>query len=295
MEDQKIGEKFIKSNEYKPRLISRFFLFLCYNISMTIFHSIILGIVEGLTEFLPVSSTGHLILAGKFLRLPDANFEKSFEIIIQLGAILSVVVLYWRVFLRDIATLKKIAVAFLPTAVIGLALYKIIKQMMGSEWVVVWALFIGGVILIVFETIYKKNPPADGAKMVLIGNILDISYKNSFLIGLFQSIAIIPGVSRSGATIVGGLSLGIKRETIVEFSFLLAVPTMCAATGLDLLKNWQSFSVDQFGTLSVGFITSFVVALVCIKLFLGFVRKYDFTIFGIYRIVVAILVAFLLL
>jgi undecaprenyl-diphosphatase len=182
----------------------------------------------------------------------------------------------------------------LPTAVIGLALYKIIKQMMGSEWVVVWALFIGGIVLIVFEMLYKKNPPTGGTQTGLIENISQISYKNAFLIGLFQSVAVIPGVSRSGATIVGGLSLGIKRETIVEFSFLLAVPTMCAATGFDLLKNWSSFSADQFGILSVGFITSFVVALACIKLFLGFVRKYNFTAFGIYRIVVAILVAFLL-
>ncbi|MCK9351479.1 MAG: undecaprenyl-diphosphate phosphatase [Candidatus Paceibacterota bacterium] len=256
---------------------------------MTIFHAIILGIVEGLTEFLPVSSTGHLILAGKFLGLPGGNFEKSFDIIIQLGAILSVVVLYWRVFLRDIPALKKICVAFLPTAVIGLALYKFIKQLMGSEWVIVWALFLGGVILIVFEHLYKKKP-----KMELVENISQISYKNAFLIGLFQAISVIPGVSRSGATIVGGLSLGIKRETIVEFSFLLAVPTMCAATGLDLVKNWRSFSADDAGILAAGFVTSFIVALVCIKLFLGFVRKYDFTSFGIYRIVVAIIAAFLL-
>lgn len=272
------------------KMVRGFFFFCAILFVMTIFHALILGIVEGLTEFLPVSSTGHLILASKFLGLPDANFEKSFEIIIQLGAILSVVVLYWRVFLRDFEALKRIAVAFLPTAIIGLALYKFIKQMMGSEWVVVWALFIGGVVLIVFEKFYKNKPQAN-----LIENISHISYKNAFLIGIFQSIAVIPGVSRSGATIVGGLSLGIKRETIVEFSFLLAVPTMCAATGLDLLKNWQSFSNDQFGILSVGFITSFVVALVCIKLFLGFVRKYDFTSFGIYRIVVAIFVALFLL
>ena len=256
---------------------------------MTIFHALILGIVEGVTEFLPISSTGHLILAGKLLGLPEANFEKSFDIIIQLGAIISVVVLYWRVFLRDREALKKICVAFLPTAVIGLALYKFIKEMLGSPWIVVWALFIGGIILIVFEWWYKKKP-----QTALIGNISEISYKNAFFIGLFQSIAVIPGVSRSGATIVGGLSLGIKRETIVEFSFLLAVPTMCAATGLDLLKNLHAFSSDQFGLLSVGFITSFVVALTCIKLFLGFVRKYDFTAFGVYRIVVAILATFLL-
>ena len=256
---------------------------------MTIFHALILGIVEGITEFLPISSTGHLILAGKFLGVPDVNFEKSFDIIIQLGAILSVVVLYWRVFLRDFESLKKIAVAFLPTAIIGLALYKVIKQLMGSDWVVVWALFLGGIILIGFEQWYKKKPQTN-----LIGNISEISYRNAFLIGLYQSIAVIPGVSRSGATIIGGLSLGIKRETIVEFSFLLAVPTMCAATGLDILKNYHSFSVNQFGVLSVGFITSFVVALACIKLFIGFVRKYDFTSFGIYRILIAILAACLL-
>jgi undecaprenyl-diphosphatase len=221
-----------------------------------------LGIVEGLTEFLPVSSTGHLILAGKFLGLPSGNFEKSFDIIIQLGAILSVVVLYWRVFLCDFKSFKKIAVAFLPTAIIGLALYKIIKQMLGSEWVVVWALFLGGIILIIFERWYKKKPQEG-----LIGKISEVSYRNAFFIGLFQSVAIIPGVSRSGATIVGGLSLGIKRETIVEFSFLLAVPTMCAATGLDILKNWQSFSIGDTGILAVGFVSSFLVALACIILF----------------------------
>lgn len=249
---------------------------------MTTLSALLLGIVEGVTEFLPVSSTGHLILASHLLLLPQDNFGKSFEIIIQLGAILSVVALYWKSFL-NIEILKRLVVAFVPTGIIGLALYKVVKTyLLGNEAVVLWALLLGGIILIAFELWHKEQKGGPEP-------VESVSYKNSFLIGLFQALSIIPGTSRSAATIVGGLALGLKRQTIVEFSFLLAVPTMLAATGLDLVKNAASFSADQAFVLGIGFIVSFVVALFSIKFFLGYIRKHSFVPFGIYRIAVALL------
>lgn len=255
---------------------------------MTEFHSLILGVVEGITEFLPISSTGHLILASELLNIPQTDFQKSFEIIIQLGAITSVVVLYWKS-LFNIEIIKKLIVAFIPTGVIGLALYNIVKMyLLGNYQVVLWSLFLGGIALIVFELFHREPPDAEG-------DVAAVSYKQSFLIGIFQSIAIIPGVSRSAATIVGGLLLGIKRTTIVEFSFLLAVPTMLAATGLDLFKNAGAFSMDQFGILAIGFITSFVVAIISIKFLLSFIQKHNFILFGIYRIGIALVFWLLIL
>ncbi len=249
---------------------------------MDLLGAFILGVIEGVSEFLPISSTGHLILATDFLGIEQSEFVKSFEIIIQFGAILSVVVLYWKSFLK-IEILKRLIIAFIPTGIIGLALYGVIKTyLLGSEQVVLWALFIGGAVLIIFELLYKEPQNLEP-------NTEAITYKQSFFVGLFQSVAIIPGVSRSAATIVGGLLLGLNRQTIVEFSFLLAVPTMLAATGLDVVKNASTFSFDQFGVLAVGFVTSFVVALLSIKFLLGFVRKHTFIPFGIYRIALAVL------
>lgn len=249
---------------------------------MDILYALILGIVEGVTEFLPVSSTGHLILASKLFNIPSTNFQKSFEIIIQFGAILSVVALYWNILWR-IETIKKLAVAFIPTGIIGLLLYNTVKTyLLGNEYVVLWALFVGGIALVVFELWHKE--PEDAAS-----GIAGISYKKAALIGLFQAIAIIPGMSRSASTIIGGLLLGIKRTTIVEFSFLLAVPTMLAASGLDLVKNASAFSADQFGILVTGFIASFIVALLSIKFLLSYIRKHNFIAFGAYRIIVAVL------
>jgi len=253
---------------------------------MTLLQSIILGIVEGITEFLPISSTGHLILASRLLGLSQTDFQKSFEIAIQLGAIGSVIMLYWRQFL-EFAVVGRLIAAFIPTGLIGFALYHVVKTyLFGSDTVVLWALGLGGVALIVFELLHKESDDA-------VADVTAIPYSKAVLIGLFQSLSIVPGVSRAGATIVGGLILGLSRTTIVEFSFLLAVPTMLAATGYDLLKNASSFEAQQLGVLAAGFIASFVVALLSIKFLLAFVRTHTFIPFGIYRIAVALAFAFL--
>jgi undecaprenyl-diphosphatase len=249
---------------------------------MTLLAALILGVVEGISEFLPISSTGHLILASRLLQLPSTAFVKSFEISIQSGAILAVVVLYWRQFL-DIEVVKKLVVGFIPTGIIGLALYSVVKKyLLGNETVVLASLALGGVVLIAFE--YWHTEQADA-----VADIHKITYRQAFGIGLFQSFAIIPGISRSASTILGGLLLGLRRTTIVEFSFLLAVPTMGSATALDLYKNYSTFSASDTAALAVGFFAAFTVALVVIRLFLQYVRTRTFIPFGIYRIIVAIL------
>jgi len=245
---------------------------------MTDLQAIILGIIEGLTEFLPVSSTAHLILSADAMHLTGSEFLKSFEIIIQLGAILSVVVLYWRRFLNW-EVLKKLVVAFIPTGIIGLTVYKAIKVMLGSVTVVLITLIVGGIALILFEH-FKEHAEDDP-------DFREITYRRAFLVGLFQAIAVVPGVSRSAATIVGGSLIGINKRTIVEFSFLLAVPTMAAASGLELLKGYSSLA-GHFATLAIGFVVSFVTAIIAIKSFLAFVKKRDFKAFGWYRIAVAL-------
>lgn len=242
-----------------------------------------MGAVEGITEFLPVSSTGHLVLTSKILHLAETDFLKSFEISIQLGAILAVVILYWRSFFAKPEVLKKIIIAFIPTAGVGLIFYKVVKQfLLGSEQVVLWSLLLGGIFLIIFELLHHERGDA-------IDEIEKITWKQAVTIGFFQSAAIIPGVSRAAATIVGGLMLGLKRKTIVEFSFLLAVPTMAAATGLDLIKSGGRFSAGEFLILAAGFTASFFVALGAVKAFIGFIKKFSFVPFGIYRVVLAIL------
>src|SRR3989338_3928682 len=257
---------------------------------MTAIQALILGIVEGVTEFLPISSTGHLILTSKLLGIADSDFLKSFEIAIQFGAILAVVVLYWKKLWKNKETWKKVLVAFLPTAVIGFLLYKVLKNyLLSSSTIVLWSLFLGGVILIIFEVWYKKvksTPKINGR--TFLGNS-EISYKKSFLIGVWQALAIIPWVSRSGATIVGGLAMGISREAIVEFSFLLAIPTMAAATGYDLLKNGASFSGNQIYVLILGFMVSFVVAMAAVTWFINYIKNHSFIWFVVYRIIVALL------
>ena len=255
---------------------------------MNFLDAIILGAIEGITEFLPISSTGHLILASHLLQLPDSSFLTSFEIAIQLGAICAVLLLYWKSFL-NIEILKRILAGFIPTAIVGLLLYSFIKQhLLGNELVVVVALALGGSALIIFEFLHKERPDAPEG-------LETITYRQAFLVGLAQSVAVVPGVSRSAATILGGLMLGIRRTTIVEFSFLLAVPTMGAAVLLDVLKSYQSFTTDGLGYIAVGFGTAFVIALVAVRFLLKFVKASTFIPFGIYRIIIATLFFFLIL
>jgi len=248
------------------------------------FNSLILAIVEGISEFLPISSTGHLILASEFLKIEQTNFVKSFEIIIQLGAILAIVFLYWKTLIANKDVWKKILTAFIPTAMIGFAFYSVVKNyLLGNAFVTLISLFIGGIILIILELIYKE-------KGHHVEKIEAISFKKAFLIGIFQSISIIPGVSRAAATIIGALFLGAKRKTAVEFSFLLAIPTMLSATALDVYKgSFFSFSNQEYISLTIGFLGSFIVAIFAVKFLLKFIKNHTFIPFGVYRIILAIL------
>lgn len=256
---------------------------------MDLIHAVLFGVVEGITEFLPISSTGHLILLGKALELPETGFLKSFEVTIQLGAILAVLTLYSKRLFKDRRILKRVLVAFIPTGVIGFALYRTIKTfLIGNTEVVLWTLVLGGIALILFElNLRRRGENAAPAAF--------ITYRQALLIGLGQSLSVIPGVSRAAATIVSGLALGLSRETIVEFSFLLAIPTMAAATGYDLLKSASMFSADQFGTLAVGFAAAFVTAILTIRFLLRFVKTHTFIPFGVYRILIAVAFWFLVI
>lgn len=257
---------------------------------MTILHGLILGVIEGLTEFLPISSTAHLIIAGQWLHIPQTEFLKSFEISIQLGAILSVVILYWKRVWNNLGIIWKLAAAFIPTSVIGLIFYKIAKgYLMENLKIISISLFLGGIIIILFENWYakkQKTAPEENADL----DLNDITYKQAIILGAVQALAIIPGVSRSGATIIGGLTQGIKRRTIVEFSFLLAIPTMLAATGFDIYKNPTVFTGNQLTIWLVGFITAFITALIGVKFLIKYVQKNDFKAFGWYRIVLGLII-----
>ncbi|MGC9006652.1 MAG: undecaprenyl-diphosphate phosphatase [Sulfurihydrogenibium sp.] len=253
---------------------------------MNSLQAFILGVVEGLTEFLPVSSTGHLILASTLMGLQQTDTQKAFEVAIQLGSIMAVVFLYFER-LKDIQLLKKLIVAFIPTGIIGFVLYKLIKSLF-SPFVVVFTLVLGGIILIAIEY-YHRN------KEYSIKTIDQIDYKKAFLIGLFQSVSMVPGTSRSGATIIGGLFLGLNRKTAAEFSFLLAVPTMFVATFYDVYKNHSNFNVTDWSNLLIGFFTAFVFAILSIKFLLRFVSTHNFIPFGIYRIILGILYYFIVL
>lgn len=247
---------------------------------MTFVESIILGVVEGLTEFLPISSTGHLILASHLLGIMQTDVVKSFEIAIQLGSILAVLVLFWRSFL-NIEILKRLAVAFIPTGIVGFLLYRFIKDVLiGDPLIVVYALALGGVAIIAIEY-FNRN------KTNVETDVSAMTYLQSFLVGLAQSLAVIPGVSRSGATVMGGLLLGVPRATILTFSFLLAVPTMVLATAYDVYKTPEVFADANLSLIAVGFVTAFVVALLTIKIVLSYVRNNSFVIFGVYRILLA--------
>jgi len=252
---------------------------------MDILHSIILGAVEGFTEFLPVSSTGHLILVSELLGIPQSDFHKTFEVVIQLGSILSILFVFKdKIFIKDRVRFfniwSRLAIAFIPTGILGFLLYKHIKELFSSSTVATM-LIVGGVIFILLELFHKeKNEEQE---------IESISYKKAFLVGCFQSLAMIPGTSRSGATIMGGLFLGFSRKLATEFSFMLALPTMVIATIYDVYKNFHTFDFSNGVILAVGFVTAFLFALVAIKSFLAFVSKFNFIPFGIYRIIVGVL------
>jgi len=249
---------------------------------MTVLEAIILGVVEGITEFLPISSTGHLILTGKLLGLPSTEFVTTFEIAIQLGAILAVVFLYGWTLISNLVLLKRVLFAFLPTAVLGLILYPVIKEhLLGNPNIVVWSLIIGGLIILIFE--HYHDPKMVGYEDETI------TYAQSFLIGLIQVLAFIPGVSRAAATIMGGLFVGLSRYSAARFSFLLAIPTMGAAVALDLSQNAFAFTSTEYLALAVGFTTAFLVALGSIHYLMRYLEHHNFSIFGIYRIIVGII------
>lgn len=255
---------------------------------MTPEQAVILGIVEGLTEFLPVSSTGHLILVAHVLGIKHTEFVKSFEIAIQLGAILAVIVLYFKRLIKDFETWKRIILAFIPTGILGFSLYKLIKvYLIGNDLVVVVSLIVGGILLILLDKTLGKRTP--------LHDIDELPYWKALLIGVFQSLAMIPGVSRSGATIIGGMLVGLDRRASAEFAFLLAVPTMLTATAYDLLKSGGSFSAENWQVLGIGFITSFITAVVVIKLFINYLKNHGLWVFGIYRIIVAGIYAYFFL
>lgn len=247
---------------------------------------ILLGIVEGVTEYLPVSSTGHLILATELLGFP-ADEWALFNIAIQPGAILAIVVLYWRTF-RDVvvglfhrspsafAFVRNLLVAFLPAVVLGLAFGNQIERMLENAVIVAWALIIGGIAILIVE---KLARPRDA------GGVAGVSLRQSVMIGLVQCLAMIPGVSRSGATILGAMSFGVDRKTAAEFSFFLAVPTLTGATALQLFKHRAEITADQLGWIGIGSLVSFVVAIVVVKAFITIITRYGFAPFAWYRIV----------
>lgn len=248
---------------------------------MSFLEAILLSIIEGLAEFLPISSTGHLILTRKGLGIPDSAFVTSFTIAIQCGSIAAVVLLYWRRFLLDRQTLLRVLLAFVPTMIVGFTLYKLIRPLLDSAQVVLWSLGVGGVALIVFEWLH-------GEKKDALDGVSPMTYWQAAAIGLFQALAIIPGVSRSAATVIGGMLLGVSRKTMVEFSFLLAAPTLAAAAGYDLLQHARDFSAQQVEILIVGTIVACLVALIAIRGFLHYIKSHTLIGFGWYRIAAAL-------
>ena len=249
---------------------------------MTILEVIILAFVEGLTEFIPVSSTGHLILASHFMKIEPSEFSKAFDVIIQFGAIFAVLFLYHKRLKWNFEFYKKLFIAFLPAAVIGFIFKNKIDELLESTAVVAWALIIGGVILIFVDQFFKNQTKSEP------------NTKDSLAIGFFQCLAMVPGVSRSAATIVGGQVMGLTRAKAAEFSFLLAIPTLGAATFYKLWKVRALIHGDQVLNLSLGVFLSFVFALIAIKFFISFVNKYGFRAFGVYRIVLGAVVLYLI-
>ena len=259
---------------------------------MTWIDTIILSIVEGITEFLPISSTGHMIIASSIMGIGEDEFVKLFEIVVQLGAILSVVVLYWKKFFdftrKDFYL--KLIIAVLPALIIGKLLAKTIDKFLGSPTVVASALLLGGIILLFIEKLFTKTT---------IDHEKDMSYKKGLAIGFWQVLAMIPGTSRSAATIVGGLQQNLTRRFAAEFSFFLAVPTMFAATGYKMYEAYKEHpemlkDKHNLMVLGVGNLIAFVVAMIAIKTFIHFLQKHGLRVFGVYRIIAAGFIFFLM-
>jgi undecaprenyl-diphosphatase len=253
---------------------------------MDIFHVLVLSIVEGLTEFLPISSTAHQILASHLLQMPQTDFLATFEITIQLGAIAAVVVLFYKKILSDKQLFYKACIGFIPTGILGLLLLKHIKALLSSDLVPVIALFIGGIAIIAIEYYFKRKHTVDNLKLKTLSSL---SYKDALIIGLIQSISMIPGVSRSAASIFGAMALKFDRRSSVEFSFLLAIPTMIVATGYDLVKSAHSFDSSEILYLIAGTLIAFITALIVIKWLIKYVQTNNFISFGIYRIIISII------
>ncbi|MBP6866384.1 MAG: undecaprenyl-diphosphatase UppP [Candidatus Pacebacteria bacterium] len=252
---------------------------------MNIFQSIIFGIVEGITEFLPISSTAHLDITRMLLDIPATSFVKSFEIAIQLGAILAVVLLYRNKIFTSWKYFRNICIAFIPTGIIGFVLYKIIKGfLLGNTLLIAWMLVVGGIVIILFEKRYR-NKVDENDKMT----VESLTTKELLIMGTAQALAVVPGVSRSLSVIVSGRLMGLSRTLVTEFSFLLAIPTMLAATAYDLYKSGFAFTGADWGMLKIGFLVSFLVALFVVKWLIGYIQKHSFTIFGWYRIVLGVL------
>lgn len=249
---------------------------------MDLIYAFVLGFVEGLTEFLPISSTGHMILTTKILNLDLDEFWRSFLIVVQLGSIMAVIFVFWHKLSQSLDIWLKLAVGFFPTGVLGLLLSPYLHFLFNA-FVVVFMLIFGGLIFIIIEKTHKN-------KSCQTNSLEELRFTQVFCIGLFQSLAMIPGTSRSGATIVGGLLLGLNRQVATEFSFLLALPTMIIASLYSIYKNPSILSIaDNALVLGFGFVTAFVVAILVIKLFLRFIARFNFVPFGIYRIVLGLL------
>lgn len=256
---------------------------------MSIPHAIILGIIEGVTEFLPISSTGHMILASTLLHIPQTEFAKTFEIVIQLGAIAAVSLLYWKFLIARRDLWPKLIAAFVPTALVGFALYRFVKLwLLGNALITVVALGIGGIAFYAVEYFLKKRMP----KTVTLEKM---TIQQALLIGFGQSLSIVPGVSRAAASIFTGMTTGLSRKTAVEFSFLLAIPTMIAASALDIIKSKPFMDSTLVFPVIIGAGAAFMTALITVKLFLRYIQRHTFFPFAVYRIALSLVFWFFIL
>ena len=249
---------------------------------MDIFQAIIIGVIEGFTEFLPISSTGHMIVASKFLGIEETALIKAYEVIIQFAAIMAVMLIYKeKITFKKIDLWSKLLLAFLPLAIVGFVFKDYIKALFNVQ-TVAWMFIIGGIIFLIVEYFYKEEKAH-------VSDVEKVSYKQALWVGVAQVFSLVPGTSRAGATIIGGLLARLDRKTSMEFSFLLAIPVMAAVTGYDLLKHYQDFANANWGAFVVGFLTAFVVAYLTIKLFLAFIQRFTFVTFGVYRIIFGVI------